>query len=89
MVHMVKNESYRIQKYNYENGCFKHIAWKWYIKANNEIIVLINKCWTCKCRTLYEYHKLTLTKKKYNEIEHVIETSSLIDFDGIEINKHE
>ncbi len=28
-------------------------------------------------------------QKKYNEIEHVIETSSLIDFDGIDINEHE
>jgi hypothetical protein len=28
-------------------------------------------------------------QKKYNEIEHVIETSGLIDFDGIDINEHE
>jgi hypothetical protein len=28
-------------------------------------------------------------QKKYNEIEHVIETSGLIDFNGININEHE
>jgi len=28
-------------------------------------------------------------QKKYNEIEHVIETSGLINFDGIDINGHE
>jgi hypothetical protein len=28
-------------------------------------------------------------QKKYNEIEYVIETSGLIDFDGININEHE
>jgi hypothetical protein len=28
-------------------------------------------------------------QKKYNEIEHVIETSCLIYFDGIDINEHE
>ncbi len=82
MAHMVKNESYRIQKYNYEYGFSKHVAWKWYIKTNNEINVPIDKWWTCKCWTLYEYHRLTLAKK-YNEIEHVIEI--LIDFDGIDI----
>ncbi len=87
MAHMLKKESYRIQKYNYGYGCSKHIALKRYIKANNEINVPINKCWTCKCRTLYEYRKVTSTKK-YNEIERVIEISGLIDFDGININEH-
>ncbi len=72
MIHMVKNESYKIQKYNYEYGCSKHVAWKWYTIANSEINVPINKCWTCNCQTLYKYHILTSTKK-YNEIEHVIE----------------
>jgi hypothetical protein len=28
-------------------------------------------------------------QKRYNEIEHVIKTSSLINFNGIEINQHE
>jgi hypothetical protein len=28
-------------------------------------------------------------QKKYDEIEHVIETSSPIDFDGVDINEHE
>jgi hypothetical protein len=87
MVHMVKNESYKIQKYDYEYGCSKHITYEWYIGANNEINVPIDKYGTCKCQTLYEYHILTSTKR-YNEIEHIIETSCLIDLNGININQH-
>jgi hypothetical protein len=37
------------------------------------------------CTNITYLHK----QKKYNEIEHVIETSCLIDFDGININEHE
>jgi len=37
------------------------------------------------CTNIIDLHH----QKKYNEIEHVIETSSLVYFDGIDINEHE
>ncbi len=37
------------------------------------------------CTNIIDLHQ----QKKYNEIEHVIETSGLIYFDGIDINEHE
>ncbi len=60
MAHMVKIESYKIHKYNYEYGCW---AWKWNTRASNEINVPIDKYWTCKCQTLYKYHKPTSIQK--------------------------
>ncbi len=37
------------------------------------------------CTNIIDLHQ----QKKYNEIEHVIETLGPIDFDGIDINEHE
>jgi hypothetical protein len=37
------------------------------------------------CTNITDLHQ----QKKYDETKHVIETLSLIDFDGIDINQHE
>jgi hypothetical protein len=73
MVHMVKNESYKIQKYNYAYGCSKHIAWKLCTRADNHINVKstnIELASTKHCTNITNLHQ----QKRNNEIKHVIKT---------------
>jgi len=86
MARMVKNESYKIQKYNYEYGILNTLP-----KNDIPIMRLMFQLTNIELANakIVQISQTYINKKMYNETEHVIETLGLIKFDGIDINQHE